>query len=299
MHGSTANLPHRVRVACMQWAFDRVDGWDAFAAKLAEAVRIAGDYRADFVLLPELFTCELLSAEPSPVPGSIAVETLTAHTPRFVTLLSALAERHRINVVAGTHLTRNADGDIRNVCYVALRDGTLHAREKIHATPNERDAWQVTGGRTADVIQTDCGPIGIAICYDSEFPELVRHLTDQGALILFVPSCTDDRPGCLRVRYSCHARAIENQVYVAVAHDVGTLRGVTNVDVQYGQSAVLTPCDLPFARDGVAVEATANVGTVVVAELDLHALLEARSRGTVRNLKDRREDLYEVRWKGR
>jgi predicted amidohydrolase len=60
------------------------------------------------------------------------------------------------------------------------------------------------------VIGTDCGPIGIAICFDSKFPEQVRHLMDQGAMILFVPFCTDDWNGYLRVRYFCAARAIEN-----------------------------------------------------------------------------------------
>lgn len=293
----TVPVPERIRVAVCQWGFDRVGGWDEFAAKVARQARIAADYRADFLLLPELVTFELLSAEPSPLPGSEAVEALSARTPQWRALLSQLAASCRVNIVGGTHVTRTAGGSIRNVCIVALRDGTLHEREKLHATPNERDAWEVSGGSTADVVDTDCGPVGIMVCYDSEFPELGRHLADQGALLLLVPSSTDDRPGWLRVRHCCQARAIENQVYVAVAGNVGDLKGVWNLDVQQAQSAVLTPCDFGFAREGVAVEAPAGVATTIVAELDPGALLRARAHGTVRNLADRRADLYRVAWR--
>ena len=294
----TVPLPERIRVAVCQWGFDRVGGWDEFAAKVARQARIAADYRADFLLLPELVTFELLSAEPSPLPGSEAVETLSARTPQWRALLSQLAASCRVNIVGGTHVTRTAGGSIRNVCIVALRDGTLHEREKLHATPNERDAWEVSGGSSADVVDTDCGPVGIMVCYDSEFPELGRHLVDQGALLLLVPSSTDDRLGWLRVRHCCQARAIENQVYVALAGNVGDLKGVWNLDVQQAQSAVLTPCDFGFAREGVAVEAPAGVATTIVAELDPAALLRARAHGTVRNLADRRADLYRVAWRG-
>lgn len=294
----TVSLPERIRVAVCQWGFDRVGGWDEFAAKVARQARIAADYRADFLLLPELVTFELLSAEPSPLPGSEAVETLSARTPQWRALLSQLAASCRVNIIGGTHVTRTGDGSIRNVCVVALRDGTLHEREKLHATPNERDAWEVSGGTSADVVDTDCGPVGIMVCYDSEFPELGRHLVDQGALLLLVPSSTDDRLGWLRVRHCCQARAIENQVYVALAGNVGDLKGVWNLDVQQAQSAVLTPCDFGFAREGVAVEAPAGVATTIVAELDPAALLRARAHGTVRNLADRRADLYRVAWRG-
>jgi predicted amidohydrolase len=292
-----AELPERIRVAVCQWGFDRVAGWDAFAAKVARQVRIAADYRADFLLLPELLTFELLSAEPTPLPGNAAIEALSARTPQWHALLSQLAASHRVNIIGGSHVTRTDAGSIRNVCYVALRDGTLHAREKLHVTPNERDAWQVSGGVAADVIETDCGPVGIMVCYDSEFPELGRHLVDQGAMLLLVPASTDDRNGWLRVRHCCQARAIENQVYVAVAGNVGELKGVWNLDVQQARSAVLTPCDFGFAREGIAVEAPDGVATLVVAELDPGALLRARALGTVRNLADRRADLYRVAWR--
>jgi predicted amidohydrolase len=102
------------------------------------------------------------------------------------------------------------------------------------------------------------------ICYECEFPETARHFVNQGAQILFVPFCTDERQGYLRVRYCAQARAVENQCFVAIAGNVGNLPDVENMDVQYAQSCILTPCDFPFARDGIAADTTFAVVAVYV-----------------------------------
>jgi predicted amidohydrolase len=287
-----------IRIAAVQYRQSQVASFDEFAAHVGHHVRVAADYGADFVLFPELFTLQLLSSAPQMLSPVDAIDALTGYDAPLRELLRGLALRYRINIVGGSHPHRGSDGVIRNSCHVALRDGTLHTRDKIHATPSERSFWGIAGGDTADVIATDCGPVGILICYDSEFPELARHLVDQGALLLFVPFCTDTREGYLRVRYSCQARAIENQCYLALAGNVGNQRRVGNFDIQYAQSCALTPCDFPFARDGIAAEATANVEEIVFADLRMDALLEARERGTVQNLRDRRHDLYQARWLG-
>lgn len=285
-----------IRVATVQYPQRRVASFDEFARAVESYVGVAAAAKADFVVLPELFTLQLLSMANRPVAGSDAVDQLARHTEPFKALLRRLAADSKINVVGGSHLARRADGTVRNVCYVALRDGRWHEQEKLHPTPDERRVWGVTGGSSLSAIDTDRGPVGVLICYDSEFPELPRRLVDEGAKTLFVPYCTDDRNGHLRVRYCCHARAIENQCYVALAGNVGFLPGVENMDMQYGESAILTPCDFPFARDGIAAAATANVEAVTLAELDLAALDAARAHGSVRNLADRRPDLYRVEW---
>jgi predicted amidohydrolase len=289
--------PARVRVAAVQYGQHGVSGFDGFAAKVEQFVRVAADYGSDFVLFPELFTLQLLSAEPRRLDANEAVERLTGHTAAFTSLLQRLAVQHRVNLIGGTHPTRTPEGTLRNVCFVATRDGQLHRRDKLHITPSERDSWAVGGGDDAEVILTDAGPIGVMVCYDSEFPELGRHLADQGALLLFVPYCTDLRSGHLRVGLSCAARAVENQVYVVAAGNVGHCPNVTNFDIQYAQSAVFTPCDTMFPPEGIAAQASAQVEQVVFADLDLDLLQRARREGTVKNLSDRRPELY-ARWRG-
>lgn len=285
-----------VRIVCVQQAAEDIDGPEDFYKDVNYFVGVASDYKGDFVVFPELFTLQLLAGEAELEPH-LAIQRLSEVTEDFVTRLSALAVSKNINIIGGSHPTITEDGDIHNVCYVFLRDGSVHSQEKIHPTPDEKYWWNIKGGDEVNAIDTDCGSIGVMICYDSEFPEVGRRLVDQGAQILFVPYCTDTRQGHLRVKYCCQARAVENQVYVATAGLVGSLENVANIDINYAQSAIYTPCDFPFARDGIAAEATENVEMVTVADLDLSTLRWARAEGAVRNLRDRRLDLYRTRWK--
>jgi predicted amidohydrolase len=134
--------------------------------------------------------------------------------------------------------------------------------------------------------ETDFGRIAVTICYDVEFPELARVAAREGAYILVVPSCTDDRHGFLRVRYCAHARAIENQMYVVHAPTVGSLPMVPAVSLNYGQAAILTPSDFPFARDGILAEGVANQEMMVVGDLNLATIADSRQTGTVLPLRD-------------
>lgn len=295
-HQKEGRLPDSVRVATVQYQQRRIASFEEFARQVEYFVDIAADYRSDFVVFPELFTLQLLSVANEPLSPADSLRTLTQYTEQFRALLKRLAVAYNINIIGGSHPTYVDDGDIHNVCYVALRDGSLHTQEKLHPTPNERHWWKIAGGEEAQAILTDCGPIGVMICYDSEFPELARHLVDQGALLLFVPFCTDVRQGYLRVRYCCQARAVENQCYVITSGNVGNLPGVNNFDIQYAQSGIYTPCDFPFPPDGIAALTTENAEAVAFADLRLDALVEFRASGTVLNLKDRRHDLYLTQW---
>lgn len=285
-----------VRIATCQLQARAVSGFDEFVRHIEYFVDVASDYDADFIVFPELFTLMLLSAEEKELSPLEAIERLSDYTPRIRERLSEMALNFNINIIGGSHPTRMDDGDIHNVAYVCLRDGSIHAQEKIHPTPNEAYWWNIKGGDSIDAIPTDCGPIGVLICYDCEFPELARRLVDEGARIIFVPFCTDSRQGYMRVRYCAQARAIENQCFTVLSGNVGNLPNVGNMDIQYAQSCILTPCDFPFARDGIAAEASENVETLTISDVNLADLSWARAEGTVQNLADRRFDLYRIEW---
>lgn len=289
--------PDVVRITTVQLQARPVTTRDDFYRHVKNFVETAADYNSDFVVFPELFTLQLLAAEEHNMRPDKAIQRLSTYTDELIERFKELAIGYHVNIIAGTHPTRTEDDDIQNVAYVFLRDGSVHAQEKLHPTPDERYWWNIRGGDSVEVIQTDCGPIGVLICYDSEFPELARRLADQGAKILFVPFCTDTRQGYLRVRYCCQARAVENQCYVVTSGNVGNLPEVENMDLQYAQSAIFTPCDYPFARDGIAAETSENVEMVAVADVNLATLNWARSHGSVRNLRDRRFDLYRTIWR--
>ena len=288
----------KVRVATVQFQMRDVDSEDEFYANVDYFVSIAANYGSDFAVFPEYFTHALLTLDKAKATPDVALDKQTKRTPSFIATMRQMAISRNINIVGGSHPTKAENGDITNVAYVFLRDGAVFQQPKIHPTPDERSTWNVLGGDTVDAIQTDCGPIGVLVCYDSEFPELPRRLADQGARILFVPFQTDSRQGHLRVRYCCQARAVENQFFVVTSGNCGNLPHVDNLDINYSQSAILTPCDFPFARDGIAAEASENVEQIIFADLDLALLDWARAEGAVQNFNDRRHDLYTVEWHG-
>jgi len=255
----TNRLPDTVRVSTVQYSLRRVSSFEEFTRHVEYFVDVTADYGADFVVFPELFTLQLLSLEEKPLSPAQSIDYLTGYTERFKEFMSDLSVRYNINIIGGSHPTKVESGEIYNICYVFLRDGAIHEQAKIHPTPNERYWWNIAGGSEVHSIMTDCGPIGVMICYDAEFPEMARHLTNQGAQIMFVPFCTDERQSYLRVRY----------------------------------------CDFGFARDGIAADTTPNAEMVSFADLRLETLVSSRNQGTVQNLKDRRFDLYSVRWKNR
>ncbi|MBC7661837.1 MAG: carbon-nitrogen hydrolase family protein [Chitinophagaceae bacterium] len=285
-------MKHRPRIATINYPQEKIDSWDDFAERITYWVALAADYASHFVCFPEFLTLQLLSIEKKKLLGNAAIKILSSYTDRYIALMTDLATVHDIHVIAGTHMSLNADGIAENVAHVFLRDGSHHTRGKVHVTPSEKRAWGVEGWADNTPIETEFGPIGVMVCYDSEFPELSRHLVDAGARLLFIPFCTDDEAGYLRVRLCSHARAIENQCYVILSGNVGQLTGVFNMDSQFAQSCILTPCDYNFARQGIAVEATPNVAQLVLADLRMEEIESARSHGTVKNLADRRLDLY-------
>jgi predicted amidohydrolase len=223
-----------------------------------------------------------------------AIRKLAEFTEVIVQDFSKLSVSYNINIITGS-MPEMVDGSLYNVGYVCKRDGSKERFEKLHVTPDEKKCWGIQGGNTFKAIDTDCGKIGVLICYDVEFPELPRLLADEGMNILFVPFLTDTQNGYSRVRYCAQARAIENECYVAIAGSVGNLPKVDNMDIQYAKSMVFTPCDFAFPTEGIKSEATPNTEMILIADVEIDQLNELHSYGSVKNLKDRRKDLYEIR----
>jgi predicted amidohydrolase len=210
-------------------------------------------------------------------------------------MFTSLAVRYNLNIVGGSTFTLE-NKMLYNVAFLFHRNGSIDKQAKLHVTPNEARWWGVTPGDRLRVFDTDRGRVAINICYDIEFPELARIARSEGADILFVPFNTDERRGYLRVRHCAQARAIENQIYVAIAGCTGNQPFVENADVHYAQSAILTPSDFAFARDAIAAESMPNTETLVIQDVDTEQLRRHRLSGTVRTWGDRRLDLYSVKY---
>lgn len=281
-----------VRLGLVQWQMRSYASVEQLIEQATYFVDAVAGYKSDFVLFPEFFNAPLMAAH-NKLNTSDAIRKLAEYTDEIREHFSELAVSYNINIITGS-MPKMQNGRLYNVGYLCRRNGTFDFYEKIHVTPDEIKCWGMSGGTKVQAFDTDCGKIGIVICYDVEFPELGRILAEQGINMLFVPFLTDTQNGYFRVRHCAQARAIENECYVAIAGSVGNLPNVHNMDIQYAQSAVLTPCDFAFPTNGNKAEATPNSEEIVIANVDLDLLKELHRFGSVRNLKDRRKDLYNV-----
>ena len=282
-----------IRLGLIQWQMRLYKDLNELMQQAEYFIDAVSAYRSDFALFPEFFNAPLM-ADNNHLPESEAIRELAKYTPEIVQRFSELAISYNINVITGS-MPEIRNELLYNVGYLCKRDGTTERYEKLHVTPDEAKVWGMQGGSELKTFDTDCGKIGVLICYDSEFPELSRLLADEGMDILFIPFLTDTQNGYSRVRHCAQARAIENECYVAIAGSVGNLPKVHNMDIQFAQSMVFTPCDFSFPANGIKAEATTNTEMILIADVDTDLLTELNKFGSVRNLKDRRTDIFNLK----
>jgi predicted amidohydrolase/GNAT superfamily N-acetyltransferase len=281
----------RVRIAAIQYLLRPITRFEDFTTQVEFFVRGAQEYGSHFLMFPEYFTMQLLSYLREPAPAR-AVRLLAQITSDYEDLFKEMAARSGLYIIAGTHPVIQ-QGELFNAAHLFTPNGRVFRQKKVHLTPTERNSYQMSRGHGFYVYHTDFGKIAILVCYDVEFPEAARVLAEGGAQILFVPSCTDERQAFCRVRYCSQARAIENQIYVAIAGTVGNLPDVPCMATHYGQAAIFTPSDYFFARDGIAAEGIVNQEQMVITDVDLDLLDEQRVNGTVIPLNDLIKDAYD------
>lgn len=284
-----------VRLGLVQWQMRLFPSFEDLCEQIEFFVDAVSDYQSDFILFPEFFNAPLM-AEYNHLNEAEAMRKLAGYTIPLLEKFTNYAISYNVNIITGS-MPYIKDEKLVNRGYLCRRDGSYEHFEKIHITPDEITYWGMNGGDTIKAFNTDCGKIGVLICYDVEFPEVSRILADQGMQLLFVPFLTDTQNGYTRVRHCAQARAIENECYVSIAGCVGNLPKVNNMDIQYAQSAVFTPSDFAFPNNGIKAEATPNTEMTLIVDVDIDLLRELHNLGSVRALKDRRKDVYEIVYK--
>jgi predicted amidohydrolase len=274
-----------LRLGLLQYRVSRVEGVAGFAdkldRKLAEGVR-AG---AELLVLPE-YACMEIGGAASGTPD--VRRELDAVTSRAADILNAMREaaiRHRVWLVPGSLPVREG-GRTRNRAPLIAPDGRIAFQDKRVMTRFESESWDVQPGDSPAVFETPWGRIGIAICYDVEFPTLVRAQVEEGAWLILAPSCTDTMWGFNRVRLAARARALENQCYVAVAPTVGDAPWSATLDANRGYAAVYGPVDRGFPEDGLLARGALDAEQWLFADLDPARLAAVRADGGVRNYLD-------------
>ena len=292
-------LSRPVRVCAVQYALRAISCFQDFADHVESFVDVGDDYDADLIVFPELLGAQLMGLirgelEPAEAMRQLAGEYAGA----FDALFTRLANEYNRIIIAGT--MPRLDGErLLNVASIYFPHSEPLHQAKLHLTPAERSLWRFSPGRDLLVVAADFGRFAVVICYDVQFPELVKVLCNHhGVEMVIVPYMTDDRRGSCRVTTCASARAIENQIFTVTAGMVGSLPLVTYFTSQFARSGVYTPSDFAFPMDGKATEAAANVEQVIVADLDLAMLDRTRSHGSVQTFLDSQSDTLHTQFDG-
>jgi len=232
----------------------------------------------DVVVFPELLTLEWLSF--CPFRGVEEATWMAERADFHLEVMAEVARRWRATVVGGTTFFPSPEG-IRHYCPIVRPNGDVLMQPKVKRTQFEIEDWNVIETTGLHPIP----PLGVLVCYDSEFPEAGRALAEAGVEVIAVPTYTETARGVHRVRTGCQARALENQVYVVVASLNGSL-GREPVPQAMGVSAVYAPMVHPFPTDGVVAQCREQE-TVLNVTLDLELLRRSREGDDVRNWADR------------
>ncbi len=275
-----------LRLGLCQYGVTAPASFDAYAAKLDALVGDGAAGGAGLLVLPEYACMETAAfcAGTGDAPAELA--GVCALQPRLLALFTDLARRHQVWLLPGSMPVGTPPGPVHNCAPLISPHGQARFQEKRTMTRFEAERWGVAPGAAPRVFDTPWGRIGIAICYDVEFPTLVRAQAEQGAWLVLAPSCTDSLHGFNRVRLSARARALENQCFVAVAPTVGLAPALATLDENHGYAAVFGPVDRGFPEDGVILRGTLDRPGWVFADLDPARLDAVRQDGAVRNFRD-------------
>lgn len=280
-----------VRIAAAQYPIDAIASWEAWRDKLARWVGEAAENGASLLVFPEYGAMELARMFAPEVWSDLSqsIDFVGALRGKIDAVHAELAERHGVYIVAASLPERDGEGVATNVARVVSPKGQIGEQRKLVMTRFEREQWNVTGGREINVFATRAGTFGVAICYDAEFPLIARAMSEAGAAMILVPSCTDAPAGYHRVRVAAQARALENQCYVVQSPTVGEAPWSPAVDRNFGAAGVFGPPDLGFPEDGVVAQGVLNAPMWLFADLDLTAVTRVRREGQVLNDRHWRE----------
>lgn len=270
------------KVSVVSWKLRPLSGDGDFFAHLFDFVNEAHAAGTNVLVLPELYVLELIQLEPD-VREVDVPKYLAQYGEVLEEWLQRISESSGMIIVGGSHFKSTPEG-ILNVCAVAHPQLGVAITEKNNLTHYEQEIWGLNRGEGLKMMPD--ARLGVTVCYDSEFPESGRALAENGVLLQCVPAYTETEHGFHRVRYCSHARAIENQIFVAHSSLVGDI-GREPVPSTFGSSAILCPTIQPFPANGILAETGINEEGIAHAEVDFEQLLEARQLGDVRNWHDR------------
>lgn len=269
-----------IRIAAAAYPIDWQADFDAYEAKITAWVEGAAD--CDLLIFPEYGAMELAGLGGPAVAGDLqaSLREVARHEAARDALHARLAAAHGVHILAASGPAFAGD-TVLNRAVLFGPSGRIGHQDKQVMTRFEREEWHVAGAPGLRVFDTPVGRLGVAICYDSEFPLIARRLAEAGVEVLLVPSCTDTVAGFNRVRIGAMARALESQCVVVHAPTVGAVDWNPALDENRGRAAIYAPPDGLWPETGIVAEGGMDAPGWVKATVDLDRVAESRRDGRV------------------
>ena len=274
-----------MKIATCAYPLTWLDNWADYEAKITSWVADGAALGADLLVFPEYGAMELAALSGAGAAGSVqgSIAAVGDWLPQANALYSRLSTEFGVHLLSPSAPVR--DGAITvNRAGLFTPSGAVGWQDKQIMTRFERETWQVSGGGPLTVFDTALGRIGVLICYDAEFPLLARALSEAGAEVILVPSCTEALEGYWRVRIGAMARALELQCVTAMSSTIGVEPRLYAVEETTGTGGVFCPPDRGFPPTGVLAEGVLDQPGWTCAEVDLEAIRAVRADGHVLNL---------------
>lgn len=273
-------------VASAQYPIGEPKSLDEWEDKISAWVAAGAAAGADLLVFPEYAAIEQAATFGADVSGNLdaTLSAVADLAERRVGVHSALSKHYDVHILVGSGPVRKGEGFV-NAAQLVTPSGHIGVQEKLIMTPFEAD-WGIQPGGPLRVFETALGMIGIAICYDSEFPLLVRAMAEAGAECVLVPSCTERLSGFHRIRAGATARALENQIAVVTSPTVGDALWSPAVDRNTGAAGIFVPPDAALCETGVVAEGQLNAPQWVTGTIGLAGLRALRTSGEMRNFAD-------------
>ncbi|RKD30569.1 carbon-nitrogen hydrolase family protein [Thermohalobacter berrensis] len=252
--------------------------------KAENMVNKAVEKGAKLVVLPEIFNC--------PYSNKYFPKFAESYPEgRTIKFLSNLAKEKNIYLIGGSIPERDKEGNIYNTSYTFDNKGNILGRHrKVHLFDIDieggisfKESDTLSYGKDITVFDTDYGKMGVAICYDIRFPELIRLMALKGARIIIIPAAFNMTTGPAHWDPLFKVRALDNQVYMIGA---APARDENSPYVSYGNSIITDPW-------GSIVNKLDEKEGILVEDLDLGKIDKIRNQLPL--LKHRRTDLYDLK----
>lgn len=250
--------------------------------RAVDAISTAAEQGAQVIALPEMFNCPYENDQ-------FEAYSEAAEEGETIRALSQAAKSKGIYLIAGS-IPEKDGGKLYNTSFIFDKNGDIIGRHrKMHLFDIDiqdgitfRESDTLSAGNAITVVDTEFCRIGVAICYDLRFPELIRLMALRGAEIIIVPAAFNMVTGPAHWESLMRIRAVDNQVYIAA---ISPSRDESAHYVAYGNSMIVEPWGNILSR-------AEEVETILYEEIDLERV--KRIRMELPLLQHRRTDMYEL-----